>query len=367
MLKNKRVDDIKNKIQIQMAKLHSDIASKKYFRSYKVQTFKKKYNARLNDLTLQFENIIKSDIDIEKTTQALNYLKLLYNNSELLVGNKPLPDFIQTALEFCFNFAIINMKKDLHNLLSELTKTNRFYKSKTVTTETKVHFNCDQVTIEDAKRFYPAIKMECSLQEDQYLANALSKYRCIFQSNDAEFNNDQNSSMSSFQTNSTLSTQNMSQYLPLYEMNSTHFTENTSQQIQFSQQNIAQQNQFIPTNMSQQNQLSTYDLYNTPQYASQHYSQPPQFTPQDLSQPPQYTYQSSTEISQFVPCNLSQFPNNTPENFTENYPNIEQYNNSNSSEPIQYPNFSIPGVLDENQSSSAKSNVEFEEEEEANL
>lgn len=316
MLKNKKAQDLQNRIQIHIAKLNSEIRTKKNFRDGQVASFKNKYNSRINDLTFQFENILRAEVCIEKATQAQNYLQLLFRCTELLVDSKPLPDDIQTALEFCFYFSKIDKQKDLFYLLSELTRTHTFRKRICQTHETKVYFNSEQVTLDDAKRFYPAIKKECLLQEDKYLYNALSKYNCIF--NDSE---NQTNTAFTFPPNSVSQSQTSTQNIP----------QNVTQTMQLSQQNEVNQQ------LSRQNSAQNIQC-------SQTLNQPPVFTPVNLSQPPRFSPQNSMQNIQltqgmnqqptFTPVNLSQPPRFSPQNSMQNIKLTQDMNSQPTFTPL---------------------------------
>lgn len=398
MLKNKKAQDLQNKIQIHIAKLNSEIRTKKNFRDGQVASFKNKYNARNNDLTFQFENILRAEVCIEKATQAQNCLQLLFRCTELLVDSKPLPDDIQTALEFCFYFSKIDKQKDLFYLLSELTRTHTFRKRICQTHETKVYFNSEQVTIDDAKRFYPAIKKECLLQEDQYLYNALSKYNSIF--NDSE---NQTNAAFTFPPNSVSQSQTSTQSIPqnatqtmqssqLNEVNQQLSRQNSAQSIQCSQTlyqppvftpvNLSQPPRFSPQNsmqniqltqdMNQQPTFTPLDMSQTPSFSphnsmqsiqlTQGMSQQPTFTPVNLS--PQYGSMPNIQLPQ---PNVSQSPQYRQQNYEQQYAGQPLYqqpeNNSDVMGQVQYPVFAPPD-FEEMNDENAKAKVQFDEEEE---
>lgn len=387
MLKNKKAQDLQNKIQIHIAKLNSEIRTKKNFRDGQVASFKNKYNAKNNDLTFQFENILRAEVCIEKATQALNYLQLLFRCTELLVDSKPLPDDIQAALEFCFYFSKIDKQKDLFYLLSELTRTHTFRKRICQTHETKVYFNSEQVTLDDAKRFYPAIKKECLLQEDQYLYNALSKYNGIF--NDSE---NQTNAAFTFPPNSVSQSQTSTQSIPqkatqtmqlsqLNEVNQQLSRQNSAQSMQCSQ-TLYQPPRFSPHNsmqniqltqdMNQQPTFTPLDMSQTPSFSphnsmqsiqlTQGMSQQPTFTPVNLS--PQYGSMPNIQLPQ---PNVSQSPQYRQQNYEQQYAGQPLYQqpeyNSDVMGQVQYPVFAPPD-FEEMNDENAKAKVQFDEEEE---
>lgn len=302
-IKNKKALELKNKIQTQIAKYNSQLNSKKSFRQTQVLSLKKKYNAKSNDLVPQFENIVTADVYISAVTEILNNLKILYQNPDLLVESKKLPSDIQVALEYCNAVAKVDKQPDLHNLIKGLIDKHKALTDISITHETYVYFGAEQITHEDAEKFYPAIKHECNLVEDQYLSGALSKYNDLFQ----------------VQLQQPFIPQQIYQNFPLGN--------------QFTQP--LPQGQFIPQNMpQQQNQFTTQTLPQVPQFQPQNLSQPPQFTnqtqqipqfinqtqqipqftPQNLSQPPQFTPPNSAQQPQFTPPNSAQQPQFTPPN-----------------------------------------------------
>lgn len=264
MFKAKKAQDLRIKIQVEIAKLNSYINNKRNFLGNQMVFLQKKYFIRAPDLTFPFENIVNAYICIEKATKTLNCLHVIFQNSDLIFDKKELPDETFNALEYSYYFSKINKHRDLYDLLSDLTRTRKFKKYPYATHETKVLFGTDQVTMEDAEKYYPEIKRECILQEDEYLANALSKYKSIFQ----------NSLQQNIQEKQT--------FLQISPISS--FQQN---QIDFSQQDqIIMQNpvQCMQPNMMQFQQFSQPNLLQNQQGYLSDTPQPPQFTPQFIPQ-----------------------------------------------------------------------------------
>ena len=330
-VKNKKALELKNKIQIHIAKLNAVIREKKNFRANQIYSLQKKYMAKAPDLTPQFENVIRSDICIEKANEALNYLQVLFRNTDLLVDSKKLPDDIKHALEYCFYFSQVDKQKDLYNFLKDIDKIHKSKKHPRTTHETKVLFSYEQVTMEDATKYYPTIKNECNLIEDLYLFDALQKYKNIFQSSQ------QQTLTQYIQPNTTqfiqIPQQNLGQLQQFAPQTSPFDIGNLNQFQLLTPQNLTQPPQFTTQNLSQPPQFNTQNLglppqfspQNPPQFNTQNLGQPPTFIPQDLNQPPQFNFQNPTQLSQlntqnlgqlpqFIPQNLNQPPNFTPQN-----------------------------------------------------
>lgn len=337
MFKAKKAEDLKNKIQIHIAKLNAIIREKKNFRASQVSSFRNRYIAKSPDLTVQFENVIKADICIEKATEALNHMHTLFRNTELLVDSKKLPEDIKFALEYCYYFSQVDKQKDLYNLLNDIIKIHKSKKHSRITHETKVFFQSEQVTLEDAAKYYPAIKNECALQEDQYLINALKKYDNIFQTSEPQAipqfmqlngtqlmpglaQNPQLITQNTFQSPQFI-TQDLTQAPQFTNQNLAQppqFTTQTLPQVpQFTPQNLGQAPQLIPQNLGQAPQLTPQNLGQAPQFTNQNSIQPPQFTPQDLGQAPQFTPQSMSQSPQFTPQSMGQVPQFIPQNLNQ--------------------------------------------------
>ena len=293
MLKSKKAQELKNKLQTQIAKYNSQLKSKASFRQTQIQSLKKKYNSKSNDLVPQLENIVAADVYIAAVTDIINNLKILFQNPELLVDGKKLPSEIQVALEYCNAVGKVDKQPDLRNLIKGIMEKHKALTDISITHETYVYFGAEQITHEDVEKYFPEIKSECNLVEDQYLASALSKYSDLITVpiQTAQFPNP---------------VMNQQFYQPQL------FQQNLQQTAQFPDPNLLQTTQqvpqFTPQNLSQPPQFTPQNLSQPPQFQTQNLSQPPQFTPQNLSQPPQFPTQNLNQPPQFTPQNLSQPP-----------------------------------------------------------